>query len=400
VIHDNFTCSWGACGYHLDVRTIAVIAMLFFSGYAGVARADQCAWVDEQVAARAVKEIERAGRVVELCEPCGDSVPRTPEAVASVTSHKVDAPRDWGGFEEVFVNGEPVDLAYVYVEVKGRLHNLAKLVGCPAWGVSPSLTLDGVPAGPVDENGAPVALPPAPRVAPDDTPAASSLTTPAARWLKPPTVKLSSLDPTQPPIDPAQPPIDSFAHMQRELSFGGSIGTVGVMQRSLSAIGPAITGGVRTRKLAVFADYRWLSIASTEVDAARRQVPVPEALHGGLHRLSAGVRYHVVAFDIPSRRGPRMRNFFELFVEGGAGAERIVWDGGGVLWRGDLAVGAGARIWGFQVYERNTVGLLVRALDVLARRDDRGAVPGCTGPCSTAGWDSGVLVSLSLVITG
>ena len=104
---------------------------------AGTARADQCAWIDAGVAAKARTIVERAPKVIDFCEPCGDKAPGEPHAVRATEVTAAD-----GDFKELRVNGAAVDLAYVFVQTDAtHYRNLAALAGCPATGVSPSLEI-------------------------------------------------------------------------------------------------------------------------------------------------------------------------------------------------------------------------------------------------------------------
>ena len=127
---------------------------------ADTARADQCQWVDDSVAARAQALVERSPSVIAFCEPCGDAVPGVPDEPTRVT---IDRPS--GEWRELHINGKGVDLAYTYVQASERRYdNLALLAGCPADGVSPSLTVESeTPAG-VLITASDEALPPPPPV--------------------------------------------------------------------------------------------------------------------------------------------------------------------------------------------------------------------------------------------
>jgi hypothetical protein len=108
------------------------------------ARADQCAWNDEAHAAKAEAILAKHPKVIAYCEPCGDKAPGEPFIARDVT---VATPQD--AYREVSINGQPVDLAYTFVQVSStKYKNLAKMVGCPASGVSSSLEVaDETPTG-------------------------------------------------------------------------------------------------------------------------------------------------------------------------------------------------------------------------------------------------------------
>lgn len=85
--------------------------------------ADQAAWITKKQAEAASVILSKAGTLRHYCEPCGDGGYRT-EKIRTVTS----AATGTGEYYEVSVNGEPVDLAYVYVLKAGRWTNLAMLL--------------------------------------------------------------------------------------------------------------------------------------------------------------------------------------------------------------------------------------------------------------------------------
>jgi hypothetical protein len=106
--------------------------------YADVAHADQCAWIDEAAAHKAQAVLAKAPKFIEYCEPCGDKAPGVPQAVKNITVAAAG-----GEFKEVSIAGKPIDLAYVFVKTDDlHYRNLAELAGCPATGVSPSLTIE------------------------------------------------------------------------------------------------------------------------------------------------------------------------------------------------------------------------------------------------------------------
>src|SRR5262245_53493774 len=102
------------------------------------AHADQCQWVEPDQAAKAVAILKRSPKLIDYCEPCDDQAPGVPR----VATHVSVADQD-NGYQEVSIDGKPIDLAYIYVKTSdARYENLASLAGCPATGVSPSLTVE------------------------------------------------------------------------------------------------------------------------------------------------------------------------------------------------------------------------------------------------------------------
>ena len=96
------------------------------------ASADQCAWVSKANADAALEHLAPGAEWLSFCEPCGDTKPAL-KRVGRATA----APAG-GRFFEVSIDGQPVDLAYTFVHTTGDtgFTNLAKLVDCPATGVS------------------------------------------------------------------------------------------------------------------------------------------------------------------------------------------------------------------------------------------------------------------------
>jgi hypothetical protein len=109
-----------------------------------IARADQCAWNEAAHATKAEAILAKHPKVIAYCEPCGDKAPGEPAIARDVT---VATPQ--GDYREVSINGQAVDLAYTFVQVSStKYKNLAKMVGCPASGVSSSLKVaDETPTG-------------------------------------------------------------------------------------------------------------------------------------------------------------------------------------------------------------------------------------------------------------
>ncbi len=110
----------------------------------GTARADQCAWIDEDAATNARAILTSSPTFIEHCEPCGDRAPGAPQVAKHVEIRSVG-----DDYKEVSVNGRPIDLAYVFVKMDAaHYRNLAALAGCPATGVSTSLDIaDETPHG-------------------------------------------------------------------------------------------------------------------------------------------------------------------------------------------------------------------------------------------------------------
>lgn len=101
--------------------------------------ADQCAYTSKQQAIAAVSRLEKGQTIYQLCEPCGDTIPKALK-INSVSAGTVGYQSYWG----VQVNNSNIDLAYTYIDDgnnKNRKVNLANLASCPASDVSSSIFL-------------------------------------------------------------------------------------------------------------------------------------------------------------------------------------------------------------------------------------------------------------------
>jgi len=124
------------------------------------ARADQCEWLDDaSIARRAARELASHPEFVSFCEPCGDAAPGVPQRANKVAVHTLP------DHAEVEIDGETIDLAYIYLRTSDRQYrNLAMLAGCATTGVSPRLRVDSTtPTGVLIR--ADRVAPPAPAVA-------------------------------------------------------------------------------------------------------------------------------------------------------------------------------------------------------------------------------------------
>lgn len=102
-------------------RTLFAISTLIVLGFASVpAFADQAAWVSRAEAARAMKVLAEATAIKHHCAPCSDKSIRD-EAIENIGIFRVEGQNYW----EIRVNGEGVDLAYIYFQKKGKWVNAA-----------------------------------------------------------------------------------------------------------------------------------------------------------------------------------------------------------------------------------------------------------------------------------
>jgi hypothetical protein len=106
-----------------------------------IATADQCQRVDGNTAMRAMQLLHDHPLIVSYCEPCNDRAPSEQRPAGFVHTE-----RDVTGAYQVVVDRREIDLAYTYVMTGwDRWENLAVLTGCPASGVSPTLSLQTPP---------------------------------------------------------------------------------------------------------------------------------------------------------------------------------------------------------------------------------------------------------------
>ncbi len=102
-------------------RSLLVISSLVVLGFSSVpAFADQAAWVSRAEAARAMKVLAEATAIKHHCAPCSDKSIKD-ETVENIGIFRVEGQNYW----EIRVNGEGVDLAYVYFQKNGKWVNAA-----------------------------------------------------------------------------------------------------------------------------------------------------------------------------------------------------------------------------------------------------------------------------------
>lgn len=90
------------------------------------AMADQCSYVSQAEAERASLLLQKGAVVAEYCELCGDS-----SAAVSVVKFVSLTKVANGKYTQVSVNGQAVDLAYLYLQVApGKKVNVALAVNC------------------------------------------------------------------------------------------------------------------------------------------------------------------------------------------------------------------------------------------------------------------------------
>lgn len=153
------------------------------------------------------------------------------------------------------------------------------------------------------------------------------------------------------------------------LAGGYSVATVGG-----AAIGMHFDAGVRMDRLALVAEYDFLSIGQSSYD-------YDNPIRGQLHRLGANVRYSLASFggrEVPIRG--------DIWLEGGVGSQLVQWHGGGELGRRDLAFGVGGQMTARIGRENPKYVGFYYAFRGLVARDPIGkpGEPTCAGPCDMA----------------
>ncbi|MCB9072518.1 MAG: hypothetical protein H6623_02765 [Bdellovibrionaceae bacterium] len=107
---------------------------LFFSlvlVFSANAMADQCAYVSKDMATQALQKVAGSKKVQSYCLPCMNTQGAATYDIKSLGIADVD----YQGYWELQINGQGVDIAYIYVDGK----SLASLVSCPTVGVPEEL---------------------------------------------------------------------------------------------------------------------------------------------------------------------------------------------------------------------------------------------------------------------
>lgn len=101
---------------------IIIFAILTFALFTANALADQAAYITKAQADKAAAFLKDKPEIRHYCAPCDDKGDRV-EAVSSVEAAEAGYQNYW----EVKVNGQGIDLAYVYYKTKGgKWKNVAK----------------------------------------------------------------------------------------------------------------------------------------------------------------------------------------------------------------------------------------------------------------------------------
>jgi len=106
--------------------------------------ADQYAWNDRAVAIKGAAILKKGLRIIEYCEPCKGGHRNKPVKISTKTTvRRAHTRYTAANFYEVVVNGEAVDLAYIFVEItpgSNTFANAATLLGLKPHLVSAQLT--------------------------------------------------------------------------------------------------------------------------------------------------------------------------------------------------------------------------------------------------------------------
>ena len=178
------------------------------------------------------------------------------------------------------------------------------------------------------------------------------------------------------PDSPAQHDEQSL-EVARQFQIGILAGGSEVGDVDGPGIGAGISAGLGLADLSLLGELDFMETGESGAHGAPRR--------GLLWRAGLAVRYEIGDL-VPA--GQPIAN--RVWLEAGAGRQRVVWQGGGTLTRNDLVLGLG-----FQLGQKSTgsttpttsFGPYFAIRAVLARAPDTGApaMPSCGGPCDTPG---------------
>ena len=113
------------------MRTKALLILITLAAFSVAAYADQAAYITQAQAEKAAAFLTGKMQIRHYCAPCDDKGDRV-EDIKNVTAAPVGYQEYW----EVKVNGEGIDLAYVYFQTEeGKWKNLAKEMDIKVKGV-------------------------------------------------------------------------------------------------------------------------------------------------------------------------------------------------------------------------------------------------------------------------
>ena len=121
----------------MHARKIHLLAFAALFATPVPALADQCAYISREMADTAINMLVASSRnAIDFCEPCGDRRPGRPYRITEVLIRDTGYENYW----EVLVNGQPVDLAYLFLKTGAfTWTNAAALISCETHDVSPKL---------------------------------------------------------------------------------------------------------------------------------------------------------------------------------------------------------------------------------------------------------------------
>lgn len=192
-----------------------------------------------------------------------------------------------------------------------------------------------------------------------------------------------------PPAKEADEPRDVF-ESRTELGFGALLGSYSVGPLRGPSHGIHLDAARWLGPFAVVGEYDLLGVGESTLETDK-------AIRGRLHRGGLSARY------APARFGGG--DFFiqgALWVEAGAGVERVIWDGGGRLDRWDVSAGVGGQA-NFRLGEEDPsmLGVFYAFRVLAAPGPGRGGEPTCAGPCDAPtapyGTDLGFYFNMGLV---
>ncbi|MCP4345892.1 MAG: DUF1311 domain-containing protein [Desulfobacterales bacterium] len=105
------------------LKKTILFGLFFAAVFTSLVFADQAAWIEKSDADKASQAINPGIVLRKFCAPCGDS------AWTAITVRKVEVKHKESSNYQVEVNGQGIDLAYVYIEKNSRWVNLAIHLG-------------------------------------------------------------------------------------------------------------------------------------------------------------------------------------------------------------------------------------------------------------------------------
>jgi hypothetical protein len=119
------------------LSSLALPLVLLVSLAPGVARADQLVYIEPGTARRALEIVSKVRQLRYFCAPCRETVSTLETVVTAeigLIYHDDDLVQVEGRppgrhYWQLLINGEYVDLAYVYVPHEGHWRNLGMMVG-------------------------------------------------------------------------------------------------------------------------------------------------------------------------------------------------------------------------------------------------------------------------------